>query len=227
MGPLLPLLMAAGPVIGKIFGGQAKGSADQRMAENAQTNAQTSNKNSLLASLYAMQQNATQNATNAGASERMNQRGQALDEKKFALAAPSVRASQSVRGSLMQNGQPVSLSGLPDRVSSRVPTISGGLSPALFNDNTRALGGEMTRKALIDQLKGDEFAPMEATDFSAGILPTPELDDYAEYQKAGLLEKILGGAGMAGDIIGGIGEASDAYKRHRAKSEPLDGELGY
>jgi hypothetical protein len=220
MGPLLPLLMAAGPVIGKIFGGQAQGSANQRMAENNQTGDQ----NRLLAQMYGINQNANQNAVNAGASERMGQRNQALDEKKFALAAPSVRAGQSVRGSIMQNAQPVSLSGLPDRISSRIPTIEGGLSPALFNDNTRALGGEMTRKALIDQLKGDEFAPMEATDFSKGIVPMPEM---AEMERAGLLEKILGGAGMAGDIIGGIGEASDAYKRHRAKSEPLDGELGY
>jgi hypothetical protein len=220
MGPLLPLLMAAGPVIGKIFGGQAQGSANQRMAENNQTGDQ----NRLLAQMYGINQNANQNAVNAGASERMGQRNQALDEKKFALAAPSVRAGQSVRGSIMQNAQPVSLSGLPDRISSRIPTIEGGLSPALFNDNTRALGGEMTRKALIDQLKGDEFAPMEATDFSKGIVDMPEM---AEMERAGLLEKILGGAGMAGDIIGGIGEASDAYKRHRAKSEPLDGELGY
>jgi hypothetical protein len=218
--PLLPLLMAAAPLVSKIFGGQAKGSADQRMAENNQTGDQ----NRLLAQMYGINQNATQNATNAGAAERMGQRNQALDEKKFALAAPSVRAGQSVRGSIMQNAQPVKLSGLPDRISSRVPTIEGGLSPALFNDNTRALGGEMTRKALIDQLKGDEFAPMEATDFSKGIVPMPEM---AEMERAGLLEKIFGGVGMAGSIIGGIGEASDAYKKQRATSAPLDGELGY
>lgn len=212
MGPLLPLLMAAGPVIGKIFGGAAQGSANQRMSENNQTGDQ----NRLLAQLYGINQNATQNATNAGAAERMGQRNQALDEKKFALAAPSVRAGQSVRGSIMQNAQPVSVSGLPDRVSSRIPTISGGLSPALFNDNTRALGGEMTRKALLDQLKGDEFAPMEATDFSKGVLPTPELE---EYQRAGFMEKLLGSLGLAGSIAGGIGEASDAYKKGRASRD--------
>jgi hypothetical protein len=156
--PLLPLLMAAAPLVGKIFGGAAQGSANQRVAENNQTGDQ----NRLLAQMYGINQNATQNATNAGAAERMGQRNQALDEKKFALAAPSVRAGQSVRGSIMQNAQPVKLSGLPERISSRVPTIEGGLSPALFNDNTRALGGEMTRKALIDQLKGDEFAAWRA-----------------------------------------------------------------
>jgi hypothetical protein len=219
MGPLLPLLMAAGPILGQVLGGAAKGSADQRMSENNQTG----DRNRLLAQIYGINQNATQNSVNAGAAERMGQRNQALDEKKFALAAPSVRAGQSVRGSIMQNAQPMTLSGLPDRISSRIPTISGGLSPALFNDNTRALGGEMTRKALIDQLKGDEFAPMEATDFSKGIVDQPELE---EYQKAGLLEKILGGAGMVGSIIGGIGQASGAYKAHRAQPG-LSGDLGY
>jgi hypothetical protein len=209
MWQLLPMLLGG---IGKIASGAAQGSANQRVVENNQTGDQ----NRLLAQMYGINQNATQNSVNAGAAERMNQRGQALDEKKFALAAPSVRAGQSVRGSIMQNAQPVKLSGLPDRISSRIPTIEGGLSPALFNDNTRALGGEMTRKALIDQLKGDEFAPMEATDFSKGIVEQPEMEEYA---KQGLLEKILGGVGLAGSVIGGIGEASDAYKKHRAQQE--------
>ncbi len=48
-----------------------------------------------------------------------------------------------------------------------------------------------------------------------------------EYAEQGLLEKILGGSGMVSQIVGGIGQASDAYKKHRAQSEPLDGELGY
>lgn len=199
--PLLAMLLAGG--IGKIASGAAKGSADQRAAENNQA----TQRNQLLAQLYGMQQNATMNSLTAGSNERANQRGQALDERKYALSAPSVRAGQSVRGSILQNAQPATISGLPDRISSRIPTISGGLTPATFSPDTRALGAEMSRKALIDQLKGDTFDPMQTTDFSKGVLPLPKLE---EYQKSGLLEKILGGIGLGGSLIGGVGEAFGA-----------------
>lgn len=199
--PLLAMLAAG--AIGRIASGAAHGSADQRHTENQET----AEKNRLLAQLYGTNQNATMNALMAGSRERSDQRGQALDERKFALSAPSTRANQSVRGSILQNAQPVTLSGLPDRVSSHIPQISGGLTPAMFSADTRALGGEMTRKALIDQLKGDTFDPMEQTDFNKGVLPLPKME---EYQKAGLLEKILGGVGLAGSLAGGVGQAFGA-----------------
>lgn len=199
--PLLAIAAGAG-LLGKLFGGAAKGSADQRATENNQA----TQKNALLAQLYGTNQNATMNALQGQSAENLAQRGQALDERKFALSAPSTRANQSVRGSILQNAQPASISGLSDKI--HVPTISGGLSPALFNADTRALGGEMTRKALIDQLKGDDFAPMEKTDFSGGVLPTPKLEDYQN--KPGMLEKILAGLGLGGSIVGGVGEAFGA-----------------
>lgn len=182
-----------GQAIAQVAGGLSQGSANQRGAENNQA----AERNRLLAQLYGTKQNATLNALDAGSREARDQRSQALDERKYALSAPSVRAGQSVRGSIMANAQPVTISGIPSDI--HVPTISGGLSPALFNANTRALGDEMTRKALVDQLKGDDFAPMEKTDFKSGILADPKMEAY---QKAGLLEKILGGIGMVGSVAG-------------------------
>lgn len=193
---LIPALMAGG----KLLSGAAGGSAQQRGNENNQA----AEKNRLLASLYNTRQNATMNSLQGQSNEQMGHANIDMDRRKFALAAPGVRASQSVRGSLMQNGQPIKLSGLPDRVASRIPTIEGGLSPALFNAETRALGGELTRKALIDQLNGDEFEPLQKTDFASGVLAAPKME---EFQKSGLLEKILGGLGTGMSIAGGIGDA--------------------
>jgi len=210
-GFLLPLLTAGA----SLFGGAAKGSADQRQSENSQTQ----QKNQLLAQLYGVNQNATMNALTAGSQERLAQGNQELDRKQFALTAPRTRASQSVRGSILQNAQPLSLSGLPDRISSRIPAMSGGLTPAMFNSDTRALGGEMTRSALIDQLKGDEFTPMESTDFSKGVLPMPELE---ELKKSGLLEQILGSLGLASSVGAGL---TDAVQRGRSTPQtnyPID-----
>lgn len=215
---MLGAILGGAGLLGKLFGGAAKGSADQRASENTQT----SQRNALLAQLYGMNQNAQMNALQSGSAEKLAQGNQELDQRKLALTAPSVRAGQSVRGSIMQNAQPVTLSGLPDRISSRIPTISGGLSPALFNADTRALGGELTRKALIDQLKGDEFAPMERTNFQSGVLPQPKLEDF---QQSGLLEKILGGLGLAGSAMGAAGEARDAFgagRNRRVGYDPND-----
>jgi len=208
---LLPLLTAAAGILG----GAAKGSSNQRQSENQQTQ----QKNQLLAQLYGTNQNATMNALTAGSQERLQQGNQELDRRQFALTAPRTRASQSVRGSILQNAQPLTLSGLPDRVSSRIPAMSGGLTPAMFSADTRALGGELTRSALIDQLKGDEFAPMEQTDFSKGVLPMPQLE---ELKKSGLLEQIMGALGTGSSIAAGLGGAIQRGRSVPQTNYPID-----
>lgn len=193
---LYPALTAAGSLIGGALGR----SGNQRVSENAQTNQQ----NSLIASIYGTRQNALMDALRSGSQERLAQGSQDLDRRQFALNAPSARARQSVRGSLLQNLQPLQLSGLPDRVSSRIPTQTGGLTPAAFNSDTRALGGELTRAALMDQLRGDSFAPMTQTNFQEGILPAPQLEAL---QRSGLFEQILGSLGFGASLVGGVGGA--------------------
>lgn len=207
---LLPLLMG----LGGIASGAAKGSADQRMAENNQTG----DRNRLLAQLYATRQGATSNALQNQSGEQIAHAGIDMDRKKFALQAPSVRAGQSVRGSILANAQPFKVNAT-GRVAQHIPQISGGLTPAMFSDDTRALGNEMTRKALLDQLKGDEFAPLERTDFQSGVLAQPELD---QYQKSGLLEKILGNLGVAGALAGGVGEAAGRMPRRVPLDNPFE-----
>lgn len=211
----LPAITGVAGLLGRLFGNSAKESANQRIADNASA----AQRNALLASLYNTQQNATTDALRAGSAEKLAQGNQDLDQRKFALGAPSVRAGQSVRGSIMQNAQPFTVSGLPDKIQQSIPQISGGLSPALFNADTRDLGGELTRKALIDQLKGDTFDPMTATDFSGGVLSPPALEDYAA---PGGVEKGLGGAGLLASILGTLGEGTDAWRKRRPSYEPGD-----
>lgn len=187
-------------IIGKIAGGAAKGSADQRGAENQQA----LQKNSLLANLYGTNQNATMQSLIAGANEKQNQAQTDLQQRQFALAAPGKRASDAARGSLLQNVRSASFSGLPSRVSSSIPTLSGGLNPdQVFSPEARQAGAQLTRQSVMDLLKGDSFAPQTATDFKSGVLPLPQLE---ELKKSGLLEKILGGAGLVGSLIGSIGQ---------------------
>jgi hypothetical protein len=203
--------IAVGEALAQVAGNAAKGSADQRGVENDQTLRQ----NQLLAQLYGTRQNATMNALQGQSSEQMGHANIDLNRRQFALNAPDTRMSQSVRGSILANAKPMTLSGLPDRVASRIPQISGGLTPEMFSAETRELGAEMTRKALIDQLKGDEFTPLERTNFQGGVLASPELE---KLQKSGLLEKILGGVALGSSLYSGVGGAMQ--QRNRRSEDP-------
>lgn len=105
-----------------------------------------------------------------------------LQEQAAARNAPSQRAANSVRGDILANVGDVSLSGL----SSRIPKMefTGGLRPSILSGNSRALGADMSRQALVDQLAGEKtpFADLPGADFSSvtnagggpGGTPLPE-----------------------------------------------------
>jgi hypothetical protein len=207
---MLPFLIPAILAGSKILGGAAQGSA----AERASNNNQVRDQNALLAQLYGIRQGATTNALQNQSAEQTQHANLDLNRRNFALNAPDTRMSQSVRGSILANAKPLTLSGLPDRVASRIPQMSGGLTPEMFSPETRQLGEEMTRKALIDQLKGDEFAPLERTDFQGGVLTPPKMEDY---QKSSLLEQIMAGLSVGGSLVGGVGEAIQRNKPRRVE----------
>lgn len=205
--PLMAVLAGAGG-LGKIFGGAAKGSADER----ASNNDLIARRNALMASLYGTRQNATMNAAMSGSREQSDHANIDLDRRRHALAAPGVRGRQAVRGSLMQHLQPVSFSGLNPRIN--VPTMTGGLTPAALGPEVREMGALLSRQAILDQLEGDEFTPLKATNFNDAVLATPPMENY---QRSGLMEKILGGLGLAGSIAGGVGEAVGGMPRGRSR----------
>jgi hypothetical protein len=207
---MLPFLLPAILAGSKILGGAVQGSA----AERSNNNSQIRDQNALLAQLYGVRQGATTNALQNQSAEQMQHAGMDLNRRNFALNAPDTRMSQSVRGSILANAQPFKLEGLPDRIASRMPQISGGLTPEMFSPETRQLGQEMTRKALLDQLRGDEFEPLQRTDFQSGVLAPPKMEDY---QKSGLLEKIMAGLATGGAVIGGVGEAIERNRPRRVE----------
>jgi hypothetical protein len=120
-----------------------------------------------------------------------------LARRKYALGAPSARASQSVRGDILANAQDVSI----NAPGIRIPQISGGLRPSMFSANTRALGGELSKSALADQQKGDTFDPLGAPPPITG-LPQP-----------GVTDKILTTAGYVGALAPDFMDLLSKYKR--------------
>jgi hypothetical protein len=128
-----------------------------------------------------------------------------LQSARFNAEMPGLRAHDAVKGDILSGLQSASLSG-----GGRDLKVSGGLSPALLSQNTRnygqamntvasggplAQGGtDINRQALLSQL-GGSYKPFKPSFTGPSALP-----------QAGLLDKILNGAGYAGGAL-------DLYKQ--------------
>lgn len=107
----------------------------------------------------------------------------ALAGAQFNMQAPGMRAGNAVRGDVLANAQDAQIQGPVTGTKGRVPQITGGLRPSLMSGNTRALGSQMSRDALLSQMSGPAFQPT----------PTPQ---------AGGFDTFLNIAGGVGDLMG-------------------------
>jgi hypothetical protein len=196
-------------LLAPLFGGASKGVSDART--NANQQALSYDRNRLDA--QQSQQQAIMQALLGGSNEQSRHADIDLSRRNFALGAPSVRGKQALLGSLMQNMQPVSFSGLSPQLSAKMPKISGGLNPAAIGPLARQMGLLMQQNALSGQQKGDVFSALTPTDFKAGVLPQVQMTPP---KKAGLLEKILGGLSLGGSVIGAL------PRRGGSQMEPSD-----
>jgi len=187
----LQAALAVAPLIGKIFGGAAKGSADQRMAENNQQamTAQINNRDALdRALLQSNNQNTRATLQNA---DNQYRAGLDLQRKTFQQQEGSAQARQALAGSLLQRIQ-----ALPSGVSGVIDAIG---------PEAREAGGLLAQRGVSGLRKGPtQFADLPAVSLPDLVnLPPAQM---AEMQKSGLLEKILGGLGVAGSVVGALGD---------------------
>jgi hypothetical protein len=180
----------------------------QIAAQQAQARAQAKQQEALAQhanDTVAQQGYATDKSTNlqalAAAQNSQNARaGGILNEQELALSAPRTRAQNSVRGSILANAQDATISGLPKGVT--VPNISGGLRPSLFSGDTRALGQQMTRDALLSQMAPQvtpysDMKPLDVSSITSMKAPGP-----TPLPQASTLDSILANIGMYGGLAG-------------------------
>lgn len=178
--------------------------AAQAAAARAQANAAKAaaqNKNDLVNQQgYQTDKSLDLSALNSAYQAALSRGSGMLSENAANLAAPGKRAANSVRGDALANAQDVSFSGLPKGVT--VPNISGGLRPSMFSGNTRALGQQMSRQALLDQMapQATPFADLKPLDLSSitgmkapGATPLPQPNT---------LDSILSAIGTYGSFAG-------------------------
>lgn len=197
--PFLPFLMAAAPLLGKIAGGAAGGSADQRYRENNQR-------------LQAAQVNNAQNLQRAQlqSSDAMNRAGLDLQRKSFAQSEPSIQARQALVGSLLNRIQPLQLSGLSDRVASRMPQLNNSIL-SMIGPEARQAGSLLANRAVSGLQNPTQFSEIPALN-----LPPMEM---AKLQQSGWLEKILGGVGLAGSVVGALGDLTSVTPQYEPNDE--------
>ena len=128
-----------------------------------------------------------------------------LQEQKAGREAPGMRASNAVRGDILANAQDATFSG-----SSRIPKFEfqGGLRPSMFSGSTRQLGSEMSRQALVDQLKGEStpFSDLPEADYSK-ILNAPAIPGGTALPEGSRMDAVLQAIGQYGGMAAGVANA--------------------
>lgn len=143
-------------------------------------------------------------AAREGGNEQRAAAGQrALQGAEFNRQQPFVGARAGVQGDILANVQPYKLSG-----GGRDLSGAGGLSPSVLSQGSRQIGSTMNRQALMAAL-GQQGSPFSQFDTKP----------YAP-QSAGILEKILGGAGLAGAGLDAASESGllDKYRKRQPQA---------
>jgi hypothetical protein len=196
--------MAGAGLLGKVFSGGAKGASDQRLNENQQRLQQQQIHNNDIINRASLQNSAATTRAGMQNSNALDRAGLDLSRKSFQQTEPNVQARQALTGSLMSRIQPLQMTGLSDRVSARMPKMNSIIDA--IGPEARQAGSLLAQRGLSGlQSGGTQFA-----DLPPVALP-PELNlppaTLMALQKSGLLEKIMGGLGLAGSIAGALGEA--------------------
>jgi len=208
----------AGP-IGKLLSGAAKGSSDERNSENYQRLQQEQIRNQyILQRAQTMNQDAIARAQ-VQSTDGLNRANLDLNRKAFQQQEPDAQAMQALRGSLLSRIQPMQMTGLSERVSARMPKMNSIIDA--IGPEARQAGSLLAQRGLSGlESGGTQFAEMPAMNMA----PTTEIPPATmmALQKSGLLEKIMGGLGLAGSVVGGLGALRSSGKPTSGNGLPID-----
>lgn len=228
---MLGAILGGAGLIGKLFSGASKGAADQRGFENQQRLSQQQiQNNDILQRALLQSNNANQRASmsNENAYQRASmqnadtyQRANIdMAQRRFTQTEPNHQARQALAGSLLSRLQPVQIAGMPAGMGVKSSIIDA------IGPEAREAGSLLAQRGL----SGLRSGPSKFSDLPAASLPGLTLPDVlnlppatqAALQQSGLLEKIMGGVGLAGSIIGGLGELGGFEKPRSGHNLPVD-----
>lgn len=115
----------------------------------------------------------------------------ALKRKAMDVGLPETRAKQAVTGDLLANEQDVTPSG-PSWLQNHLVTFNGGRRPSALGPNARSAG------AALSQIGASNI----------GKDTLPEVPKSPNLPQAGLLDKLLSGAGIGSNLLGALSKGS-------------------
>lgn len=194
------IIGAVAPAAAQVASAYAQRGAQGRQAEAGVNQRQDVN------ALAGYQTDASKDVAlaNAEAQAKLDRALGMLKEYESALSAPGARASNSVRGDILAGIQDATVSA-PAGVN--VTSFSGGLRPSLLSGNSRELGRQMSREALLSQMDGTPtpYTDLELPDFASIRNRTaPELT--ALPQPSGM-DRVMEGIGTYGSMAAAIQQA--------------------
>ena len=165
--------------IGSIFGGAAKGSAENDAAKIDAA----SRMNDQRLSQYGQQQGAQ---FNLGALD--------LNRKQFDESSEAARMKRALLGSLLGNlkDSNVSVAGIPQA------SVTGGIRASALGQGGQDIAKLMMEMALAKAKAGNTYE-------GGQILDAPQLQDTGAMRQGG--NKFLNALGMIGSAVGGVGSA--------------------
>jgi hypothetical protein len=146
-----------------------------------------------------------------------------LKEQEARLAAPGQRASNSVRGDILANVQDVGVSA-PAGVN--VTSFSGGLRPSLLSGNSRALGAQMSKEALLDALDGKDATPFsDLTPVDLSSITGRTAPAQTGLPQASGIDKVMEQIGLWGGLAGAGLNAMGQPQRQQQAAQTIAGQL--
>lgn len=143
-----------------------------------------------------------------------------MSEYEQRLSAPQSRAANSVRGDILANVQDV---GFDAPAGVNVTSFSGGLRPSLLSGNSRALGQQMSKEALLDALSGggpQPFSALKPMDVSS--ITDRTAPEQTGLPQASAMDRVMENIGL----WGGLASAGmNAYGAQQPSAQTLAGQL--
>ena len=141
-----------------------------------------------------------------------------LQEAQAGRQAPGQNASNAVRGDILANAQDAHMDS-PGRIP--VHEFSGGLRPSMFSGDTRKLGSQMSRDALVSQLKGTPtpFSDLPEADYSK-ILNAPAIPGGTALPEGSRMDSVLQAIGQYGGMAAGVMNGLNGAQAPAAPTAP-------
>lgn len=190
------ILKEAIPAVAQVAGNAAAGRGTGRVQQAGIQQAQDQN----ALNTYIAQQAAQERALEAIDQGRLSRAAGQMAEQQAALTAPGQRAGNAVRGDILANARDVTVS----HPRANVVNFGGGLRPSLMSENTRALGRDMSREALMSQLGGAKTPYSSLADPAASFSSVlgRQAPKQTPLPQENAMDRILNAIGTYGSLAG-------------------------